>query len=138
MKTKKKIMITKFDYDRLKSMILEYSKRNRIDANLDDLLGEIERAQKVDSYLIPKNIVTMNSIIEIKNEGEYEFKEFQLVFPEDSNLDENKISILAPIATASLGYKTGDFVHWNVPGGEKRFQITNIKYQPEASGHYHL
>ncbi|TGM34818.1 nucleoside diphosphate kinase regulator [Leptospira biflexa] len=138
MKTKKKISITNLDYIRLKKMILEYSKRNKTDANVQDLLGEIERAQKVDSNQIPSNVVTMNSVIEIKNLEGIEFKEFRLVYPEDSNLDQNQISILAPIATASIGYKTGDVIFWNVPDGVYRFQITEIKYQPEANGDFHL
>ncbi|MGV3664730.1 MAG: nucleoside diphosphate kinase regulator [Leptospira bouyouniensis] len=138
MTTLKKITITNLDYIRLKNMISEYSKRNKTDANIEDLLGEIERAQKVDSKQIPKNVVTMNSIIEIKNLDELEFKEFQLVFPEESNLEQNKISILAPIATACIGYKIGDVIQWNIPNGIHQFQITGINYQPEANGDFHL
>ncbi|XDD45844.1 GreA/GreB family elongation factor [Leptospira sp. WS39.C2] len=138
MKTKKRVSITNFDYIRLKNMILEYSKRNKSNANIEDLLGEIERAQKVDSNQIKTNVVTMNSIIEIKNLDELEFKEFQLVFPNDANSEENKISILAPIATACLGYKTGDVIDWKIPSGVHQFQITSIKYQPEANGDFHL
>ncbi|TGL48159.1 nucleoside diphosphate kinase regulator [Leptospira kemamanensis] len=138
MKTRKKILVTHFDYIRLKQMVSEYSKENKTDANLDDLLGEIERAQKVDSNQIPPNVVTMNSKIEIKNLDEIDFQEFQLVFPEDANTEGNQISILAPIATACLGYKVGDVIDWKVPRGVFQFQITGIKYQPEANGDYHL
>lgn len=138
MKTRKKILVTHFDYIRLKQMLSEYTKENKTDANLDDLLGEIERAQKVDSNQIPPNVVTMNSKIEIKNLDEIDFQEFQLVFPEDANTEGNQISILAPIATACLGYKVGDVIDWKVPRGVFQFQITGIKYQPEANGDYHL
>ncbi|MCG6149952.1 nucleoside diphosphate kinase regulator [Leptospira levettii] len=138
MKTQKKLSITNFDYIRLKNMITEYSKRNKTNANIEDLLGEIERAQKVDSTKIPANVVTMNSIIEIRNVNELDFDEFQLVFPEAANSSERKISILAPIATACLGYKVGDIIQWKVPHGVQQFQITDVKYQPEANGHYHL
>lgn len=109
-----------------------------MDPNTKDLLGEIERAQKVDSHSIPPNFVTMNSVIELKNLNELEFQEFRLVFPEDANTEQNKISVLAPIGTAILGYKIGDVIQWKLPGGENQFQITSIKYQPEANGDYHL
>ncbi|EMY71129.1 nucleoside diphosphate kinase regulator [Leptospira vanthielii] len=138
MNTKNKICVTHFDYNRLKLMISDYTKRNKMDPNTKDLLGEIERAQKVDSHSIPANFVTMNSVIELKNLNELEFQEFRLVFPEDANTEQNKISVLAPIGTAILGYKIGDVIHWKVPGGENQFQITSIKYQPEANGDYHL
>ncbi|PJZ83971.1 nucleoside diphosphate kinase regulator [Leptospira harrisiae] len=138
MNTQNKICLTHFDYGRLKLMISNHSKTNKVDHNVKDLLGEIERAQKVDSQVIPPNFVTMNSIIELKNLGELEFQEFQLVFPEEANTEENKISVLAPIGTAVLGYKTGDVIQWKFPGGENHFQITKIKYQPEANGDFHL
>ncbi|MCG6146094.1 nucleoside diphosphate kinase regulator [Leptospira bandrabouensis] len=138
MNTKSKLCITHFDYSRLKQMISDYTKRNKMDPNIKDLLGEIERAQKVDSQTIPPNFVTMNSVIELKNLNELEFQEFKLVFPEEANTEENKISVLAPIGTAILGYKIGDVIQWKIPSGVNQFQITNIKYQPEANGDYHL
>lgn len=138
MNTKNKICLTNFDYDRLKLLISNHTKRNKVETNVKDLLGEIERAQKVDSHTIPPNYVTMNSVIELKNLEELEFQEFRLVFPEDANTQENKISVLAPIGTAILGYKIGDVIQWKFPGGQNQFQITNIKYQPEANGDYHL
>lgn len=138
MNTKNKICLTHFDYDRLKLLISNHTKRNKVETNVKDLLGEIERAQKVDSRIIPPNYVTMNSVIEVKNLEELEFQEFRLVFPEDANTQENKISVLAPIGTAILGYKIGDIIQWKFPGGQNQFQITNIKYQPEANGDYHL
>ena len=120
MNTKNKIYITKYDYDRLKNMIHEYTKANRADGNIKDLLGEIERAQKVEKM------------------QELDFQLFKLVFPEEADIDKNKISVLAPIGTAVLGYKVGDVIKWKVPDGEDFFQITNILYQPEANGDYHL
>lgn len=138
MNTKNKICLTHIDYDRLKLLISNHTKRNKVETNVKDLLGEIERAQKVDSRIIPPNYVTMNSVIEVKNLEELEFQEFRLVFPEDANTQENKISVLAPIGTAILGYKIGDVIQWKFPGGQNQFQITNIKYQPEANGDYHL
>lgn len=138
MNTKTKICITKYDYTRLKSMVQEYTKTNKVDRNIQDLLGEIERAQKVDSYTIGSSYITMNSIFELKKMNELDFQKFRLVFPEDADTDKNQISVLAPIGTAVLGYKVGDVIKWKVPDGENFFQITNILYQPEANGDYHL
>lgn len=138
MNTKNKICITKYDYTRLKSMVQEYTKTNKADTNIKDLSGEIERAQKVDSYTIGSNYITMNSVFELKKMNELDFQQFKLVFPEDADIDKGQISVLAPIGTAVLGYKVGDVIKWKVPDGENYFQITNILYQPEANGDYHL
>ena len=61
-----------------------------------------------------------------------------LVFPEDSNADQGKISIFAPIGTALLGYKVGDIIEWKVPAGLMKLKVEEILYQPEAAGDYHL
>lgn len=53
-------------------------------------------------------------------------------------LTEGKISVLAPIGTAMLGYRAGDTFSWQVPAGIRRIKILAILYQPEASGDYHL
>jgi regulator of nucleoside diphosphate kinase len=80
----------------------------------------------------------MNSTFEFRNLGEPETHTFTLVFPDEADLSQGKISVLAPIGTAVLGYKVGDVIRWRVPSGEKHFQISKILYQPEASGDYHL
>jgi regulator of nucleoside diphosphate kinase len=60
------------------------------------------------------------------------------VFPSDADIEANKISILAPIGTAILGYRAGDLVEWPVPAGMKRLRIEAVLYQPEAAGQYDL
>ena len=63
---------------------------------------------------------------------------YTLVFPADANIKENKISVLAPIGTAMIGYKVGDVIEWPVPSGQRRLKVIGILYQPEAAGDYHL
>ena len=63
---------------------------------------------------------------------------YQVVYPEDADIEQNRISILAPIGTAILGYKVGDVIEWRVPAGLRRLKIKKILYQPEASKDYHL
>ena len=43
--------------------------------------------------------------------------EFTLVFPSDANIEAGKISVLAPLGTAMLGYRVGDEFAWIVPYG---------------------
>ena len=45
--------------------------------------------------------------------------DYTLVFPEDADPLEGKISILAPIGTAMLGYRVGDEFSWGTPDGLK-------------------
>lgn len=63
---------------------------------------------------------------------------YSMVFPGDANVAENKISVLAPIGTALIGYRVGDTIEWKVLGGLKKLKVEEILYQPERAGDYHL
>jgi regulator of nucleoside diphosphate kinase len=63
---------------------------------------------------------------------------FQIVYPEEADIKNNKISILSPVATALIGYRINDTIEWIIPSGMTKILIEEIIYQPEAAGHYHL
>lgn len=107
-------------------------------ARVEDLEAELNRAIIIDSDNVPPDIVTMNSKVYLRDmdTGKDEF--YQLVYPEDADIGQSKISILAPIGTAILGYKVGDIIEWKVPAGLRRLKIKKIAYQPEALKDYHL
>ena len=133
------IFITRQDRDRLKNLIQKiFNERGRDATQLRDLGEELERAQIIDSRETPPNVITMNSRFRLKDLEDQEDYTYTLVFPDEANADEHKISILAPIGTAMLGYRVGDTVEWMTPGGLRRFRIEEMLYQPEAAGHFHL
>ncbi|MBN2041076.1 MAG: GreA/GreB family elongation factor [Spirochaetes bacterium] len=135
----KDIYITNFDHERLLEMLIKLitgSKKELTSAR--DLSDEIKRAKKVDSHNIPADYVTMNSVFELKGLEMPDRRECRLVFPEESDPDNGKISILSPIGMAVLGYRKGEIIKFNTPAGEEYYQIEKVIYQPEAAGDYHL
>ena len=58
---------------------------------------------------------------------------FTVVFPSRANADEGRISVLAPLGTAVLGYRAGDLIEWDVPGGRRRLRVLRVVYQPESA-----
>ncbi len=133
------IYITKFDFVRLKELLqvgISFKERDR--DHLESLQHELDRAHVVDPTAIPHNLVTMNSRVRLQDMETGEENIYTLVFPSDADIEQNKISILAPIGTAILGYRAGDRVDWLVPAGKRRVRIHEILYQPEAAGHYDL
>lgn len=133
----KTIYITDFDKNRL-TMLIKMNRDRTNEAYIRELEKELSRATIVSPKEIPPNIVTMNSEIIFKFLDSGEEMKYILVFPEDADIDKKKISVLAPIGTALLGYKVGDVIEWKVPAGITKVKITKIVYQPEASGHFHL
>jgi len=135
MKTRE-IYITEYDMEKLRAIIEIYGGNDN--PYLENLEDELDKARVVDPKNIPDNVVTMNSIVRIKDLDTGEEKTFTLVFPGKTNITEKTVSILAPIGTALIGYGEGDIIEWEVPAGTKRFQIMEVIYQPERLGNYDL
>jgi len=131
------IVITKTDQMRLLHL-LDNPVLIREKSAMRDLVTELNRARIVPPREIPPDIVTMRSRVRIKDRTTDEESVLTLVFPNEANLDDGKISILAPVGVALLGYRVGDIVEWNVPAGPRSIEILEIMYQPEAAGDYHL
>lgn len=135
----KNIRITELDRQRLIDLIVKaQSGEYRGSIYLEKLRGELDRAQIVTPQEIPADVITMNSRVVLLDLDSGESETYTLVYPEHANTAEGKISILAPIGTAMLGYRVGDVFEWEVPAGKRRFKIEKILYQPEAAGDYEL
>ena len=133
----KKIYITELDKNRLVEMIRTFNSTDTKDkSGITILQQELDRAGVVKSQKVPKNVVTMNSRIRLLNVDTQKEMTFQIVYPWQSNIDDEKISVLSPIGTAVLGYKLGDTIRWKVPAGIRTLRIEEILYQPEANGNY--
>ncbi|GJL68513.1 MAG: RNA polymerase-binding protein Rnk [Nitrospirales bacterium] len=135
------IYITEFDLNRLTELLgvwqtFKGSKSTSI--HLEGLSEELDRANIVDPKDIPPDVVTMNSRVRLSDTSKDEDLIYTLVFPRDADAEAGKISILAPIGTAILGYKVGDIIEWPVPLGIRKVKIEEVLYQPEAAGDFHL
>ena len=75
----------------------------------------------------------MNSRAELLDLETGERMEFTLVFPDEADLDEGKISVLAPVGTGMLGYRVGDSLERRTPYGLRRLKVVDVTFQPEAS-----
>lgn len=108
----------------------------KADKSFGELSNEMKNAQIVDITELPENVITMNSKALILLDGNEE--EITLVYPQEADLIENRISVLSPIGIALLGYREGDTIEWTVPSGTMKIDIKKILYQPEAAGDLHL
>jgi regulator of nucleoside diphosphate kinase len=75
----------------------------------------------------------MNSRAELLDLHTGERMEFTLVYPVDADIEAGKISVLAPLGTAMLGYRVGDEFEWIVPYGLRHLKVLAVHFQPEAA-----
>lgn len=135
----KSIMLTQTDYERLKGVLQTYGgTATNEKKSIHSLRVDIERAKKVASEKIPAQVVTMNSKIRVRNVSNNKMIDMTLVYPNDADVKQQKVSVLAPVGAAVLGYSIGDTITWQMPTGTSELKIEEIYYQPEASGHYNI
>ncbi len=135
MNNDKPIVVTSTDLLRLRELIADCRRDQREDAEcLRKLEAELNRATVVSPEEVPADVVTMNSTVRVTSDGSKRGMTWTIVYPHEADLDENRMSVLAPIGTALLGYREGDEVEWDVPAGRRRFRITRVLHQPEAAG----
>ncbi|HOW60012.1 MAG TPA: nucleoside diphosphate kinase regulator [Candidatus Omnitrophota bacterium] len=135
----RKIYITTNDAERLRRLIRGITNpgdHERI--YLKMLAEELLRAETLDPLKIPRDVVTMNSLVKFRDMNTREVFLYSIVYPADADFEKGKISVLAPIGMALLGYRVGDVVEWPVPAGMRRLKVEEVLYQPEAAGQYEL
>jgi regulator of nucleoside diphosphate kinase len=132
---KRNITITRNDYEYLREL-LSSKFTLAIDPSdyLESLEAELERADIVDPERVPKNVVTMNSTVKLRDLDTKEVETYTLVFPEEADIANYKLSVLAPVGTAILGQRVGDVLRWRVPAGWRRLVVERVLYQPERVG----
>jgi regulator of nucleoside diphosphate kinase len=131
---RRKIFITEKDKFKLKRLIdgtIGYRVKDM--KTVKDLIEELERAEVLDIDNFPTDVITMNSKVKVRDLKTGDTFIYTIVYPEDADIEKNRISILAPIGTALLGYREGDIVEWEVPAGKRKLRIENILFQPEAA-----
>lgn len=102
--------------------------------NLRVLQKELMRARIVRPHEVAPDVVTMHSCVRLKDLRANDVRVMTLVFPEEADFDNGLISVVAPIGAAILGYRVGDTVKLQAPGGPRMLYIEQVLYQPEAAG----
>jgi regulator of nucleoside diphosphate kinase len=100
------IYITTNDHQRLLEL-LEIAKSIHFH-DRGDLIGleaELKRAIIVDPKEVPTDVITMNSQADLVDLDTGEKVTFTVVFPRNANVDKGRISVLAPLGAAMVGYR---------------------------------
>lgn len=136
---RRQIIITTDDLRRLEALLS--SKRALIIGGSDRLMGlraKLSRAHVVPQNSVPEDLVSMNSTVTVRDLDTGHVDTYTLVYPDQADIANNKLSILAPMGTAILGYRIGDELRWRVPGRWRRVRVESVIYQPERVREFHF
>lgn len=116
------LILTQSDFEKLNSLL------EAAQPDIAELLKEeLSRAVIVANDELPVDVVSMNSKVIFKDLVTDKESVVTLVYPQDANIDEGKISIFAPVGSALIGLRVGQVINWPLPNGkEKRIQVVSV------------
>jgi len=100
--------------------------QQHLELKISKLETTLSRAKIIEARDLPNDKVYILSRVKLKDLKTDEMHEYLLVSPEESNYEENKISVTSPIGKALLGKIKGDLVDITVPAGKLKYQILDI------------
>jgi regulator of nucleoside diphosphate kinase len=127
------IYITEQDATRLRRLLAARDSTARDQDHLEMLSTELDRAMDVDAAEIPPGVVTMGTRVRVQDLESREYQTYTISYPWDADVASDRVSVLAPVGTALLGYAEGDTIEWPMPGGMRRLRVEKVLYQPEAA-----
>jgi len=97
-----------------------------IDGRLSNLEYKLSRADIIDSKTLSKNRALFASSVVLENIDTGENVNYQLVGPDEANIEKGRISISSPLGKAIIGKKPGDEIILQAPGGKRSYELVEI------------
>ncbi len=97
-----------------------------IEGRISELEFKLANADIIEIKKLPKDRVVFGSTVLLENIDTGEGVEYQLVGPDESDIDKGRISISSPLGKAMLGKKPGDELIVQVPGGTRAYELVEI------------
>lgn len=120
------ILVSESDADRLRALLGARDESAHDQAHLHELEAELERAIVRLAEEVPADVITMQARVRVRDLATGREDEYTLVLPAEADIGARRISVLAPLGTALLGYREGDEVEWRMPGGLRRLAIVKV------------
>jgi transcription elongation factor GreA len=100
-----------------------------IEGRIKEIEGKLSHKQVIDVTAIDaKGKVVFGSTVELLEEETGTETGYRIVGEDEADIKNNLLSFTSPIARALIGKSEGDVVSFQAPGGEKTFEILEVKY----------
>jgi len=121
------VILLKNDYDILNGYVknLQGMQVNEKE-NFGKLYEELKKAKVVTSEDFPDDVVRLDSSVVIRDMKTKRDMTLTIVLPQKADIKQKKVSVLAPVGTALIGFRKGQIVSWEVPSGKKDFKIMEV------------
>ena len=97
-----------------------------IEGRINELQYKLAHAEIIDPEKLPKNRAIFGSRVVLENIDTGQDVEYQLVGPDESNIEKGRISVSSPLGKAIIGKKPGDALTLQTPGGKRNYELVEI------------
>ena len=98
-----------------------------VEKKIHEIEQKLANSEIMDTSNLPSDRVGFGSVVTLSNLENGGEVTYQIVGPDESNVDSGKISIASPLGKALVGKEVDDEVIVKTPGGVKRYTILKIK-----------
>ena len=101
-----------------------------IEARIKELEGKLSNVQVIDVTTIDaKGKIVFGSTVELLEEESGKETVYKIVGEDEADIKNGLLSFTSPIARALIGKNEGDIVNFQAPGGEKQYEVIEVRYE---------
>ncbi len=104
-------------------------KQSFIEGRIAEIEDIISRAEVIDVSKLSGKKVQFGATVTIADEDTDAETTYQIVGEHESNVNEGRLSVAAPIARALIGKSVGESVEVVTPSGQKDYEIVKIRFK---------
>jgi transcription elongation factor GreA len=97
-----------------------------IEGRVSELGYKLGSAEIIEVNNLPKDRAVFACTVVLENIDTGEDVEYQLVGPEESDIEQGRISVTSPLGKAIIGKKAGEEIVLNAPGGKRVYELVEI------------
>jgi len=106
-------------------------RQGHIVGRIGELKGKLNRADIIDCTKVSCDRALFGTVVSLLDLDTNEKVTYQLLGPDDADIDLGSISIYSPVGSAILGHSVGDKVSVDLPRGERNLEVIDIA-RPEV------
>ena len=101
-------------------------RQSYIHGKIQEIENNLALSDVIDLFAVATDRAVFGAVVDIEEIDTGKSIKYQLVGPFESDINENKISVTAPLGKALIGKKIGDEIEVKAPGGVRKFEIVDI------------
>ena len=104
-------------------------KQSFIEGRVAEIESIISQAELIDVSKLSGTVVKFGATVSIINLDNDKESKYQLVGEVEADIEQKKISVTSPIATALIGKKKGDYIEVSTPKGITSYEIKSVRFK---------